>query len=121
MFELTIDREMWLRGEGASRSKLLRHSDGKMCCLGFLCLAAGTRAKAIRGVAQPDLLFLEELERDELRWLTDDETCSQDCIDAMEVNDDDSIEEPEREAAITEILARHGIHATFVGPERSEP
>ena len=41
LIPLKIDRRTWLRGEGASQSFLLREADGKMCCLGFACLAAG--------------------------------------------------------------------------------
>lgn len=41
MMKLVIDRSRWLRGEGSSRSRLLRSSDGKMCCVGFFALACG--------------------------------------------------------------------------------
>jgi hypothetical protein len=33
--KLTVDRKTWLRGEGDRVSRLLRPSDGQMCCLGF--------------------------------------------------------------------------------------
>lgn len=35
--KLTIDRSKWLRGD--PNSMLLRPTDGRMCCLGFLGLA----------------------------------------------------------------------------------
>lgn len=36
MKKVVVDRSKWLRGEGALNSFLLRESDGKMCCLGFV-------------------------------------------------------------------------------------
>ena len=51
--KLTIDRERWLRGEGSTNSKLLRLSDGKMCCLGFYCIALGLSQEQIREVNSP--------------------------------------------------------------------
>lgn len=36
MKKVVVDRSKWLRGEGAVNSFLLRESDGKMCCLGFV-------------------------------------------------------------------------------------
>lgn len=37
----TISRKTWLRGEGSTDSSLLRVKDGKMCCLGSICLQGG--------------------------------------------------------------------------------
>lgn len=45
--EFTVKRSKWLRGEGTIKSKLLRESDNKMCCLGFYCIAAGAEESEI--------------------------------------------------------------------------
>lgn len=49
-FEFTVDRRTWLRGEGFS-SRLLRKTDGKMCCMGSYCLARGLKPEEIEDVA----------------------------------------------------------------------
>ncbi len=49
-----IDRATWLHGEGSLGSYLLRPSDGKMCCLGFLAKASG--------VSQTDLTHQKMLD-----------------------------------------------------------
>lgn len=57
MLKVIIDRTKWLRGEGNDKSRLLRPSDGKMCCIGFACLAAGIPKSAIEDRAEVGLLF----------------------------------------------------------------
>jgi hypothetical protein len=49
MLEVVIDRERWLRGEGSTQSFLLRPEDGRMCCIGFACLAADLKPEDIMG------------------------------------------------------------------------
>ena len=39
--KLTIDRNVWLRGEGNGVSFLLREVDRKMCCVGIYLKACG--------------------------------------------------------------------------------
>lgn len=51
--KVVIDRKRWLRGEGSSTSKLLRSSDGKMCCLGFVCIQAGASETDIMDISSP--------------------------------------------------------------------
>ena len=48
-FSFTIDRSIWLRGEGSEHSRLLRPHDNKMCCVG-ICL---------RALGVPDSLLLD--------------------------------------------------------------
>lgn len=50
--ELVIDRKQWYRGNSAG-SRLRRQSDGKMCCLGFFCLAGGLSAEELEDVDMP--------------------------------------------------------------------
>lgn len=51
MINVQVDRRRWLRGD--YESFLLRPSDNKMCCLGFVCLELGASEDEIRGVAEP--------------------------------------------------------------------
>lgn len=50
---LVIKGSEWLRGEGGSKSALLRSEDGKKCCLGILALVCGFTEEEIRGVETP--------------------------------------------------------------------
>lgn len=62
--KLTIDRTRWNGGGNVYESSLLR-DDGKMCCLGFYCLAKGKTPDEILGFEMPASLpntsGLEEL------------------------------------------------------------
>lgn len=68
----TVDESKWIHGEGSNRSCLLRESDGKMCCVGFFCLAGGASKNSItsrRGIEDvvigtPLPLFNPNLMRD---------------------------------------------------------
>jgi hypothetical protein len=51
--KLTIDRKKWLHGEGSTVSKLLRRSDSKMCCLGFLAKSLGASDESILDYTGP--------------------------------------------------------------------
>ena len=41
LLKVVVTRSNWLRGEGPRASCLLRPSDGRMCCLGFVAIARG--------------------------------------------------------------------------------
>jgi hypothetical protein len=49
----TVKRSQWLRGEGGYYSRLLRESDKKMCCLGFLAKACGATDEQILNKSIP--------------------------------------------------------------------
>lgn len=65
MLEVTVRRSEWLRGKDSvshdatetqpayGGSFLYREDDGKKCCLGFACLAAGLSIQQIKGVPTP--------------------------------------------------------------------
>jgi hypothetical protein len=53
MNTITIDRSRWLHGEGGRASSLQRATDGKRCCIGFVCLAFGAKEEDIIGKANP--------------------------------------------------------------------
>jgi hypothetical protein len=58
MFEVTVDRSTWLRGEGSYYSFLKRKLDGKMCCLGAFCIAAGYTTDEIMDIKSPSMLMM---------------------------------------------------------------
>lgn len=47
--KLVIDRRVWLRGEGANESYLLRSRDHKMCCVGIYLEACGVPKSELPG------------------------------------------------------------------------
>lgn len=51
--KLTIERDKWLRGEGSDESCLLRTTDQKMCCLGFLACKLGYSEQDIANLESP--------------------------------------------------------------------
>lgn len=51
LFKFTVDRKIWLRGEGSGASYLLRESDGKKCCVGIFLGACGMPDRHIKGLA----------------------------------------------------------------------
>lgn len=110
MLKVTIDRSRWLRGEGPARSFLLREEDGKMCCLGFACIAAGCAPEELAGEKTPGELG----NRNGLPGYFGMRPVYG---DAMELNDSIVMAEDVREASLTKLLSRVGIELEFVdGP-----
>lgn len=94
----TIDRRTWLRAEGPNRSKLYRPSDGKMCCLGQVCLQEGLRVDQIYDLSSP--FYLSPTASEKIKWMFEDQPYSymkKPICDMMYVNDsevsDEEIEE----------------------------
>ena len=48
-----VDRKTWLRGEGHEQSVLLRGSDQKQCCVGFLMEQCGIPRELLLERGQP--------------------------------------------------------------------
>lgn len=125
MMELTIDRKVWLHGEGQDRSFLLREPDGKRCCLGIYLAALGIPDESLRGKASPAGIYraLDRATRERIPgWLigqaydgTNLNTIIGTC--AMEFNDmtEYEITEADREAKIAKIFFEHDVRVTFVG------
>ena len=101
--KLVIDRSRWLHGEGANASYLLRETDGKMCCLGFLALQCGAVEDDIRASREPSEVSIEWPER-----LSEHATC------LMIENDNIEDTDNEREAGLTTIFTKMGIEVEFV-------
>ena len=115
--KLIIDRQMWLRGEGATVSRLLRSSDGKMCCLGQLGIACGIPSEMIKNRAVPSDVPLHVNAFP--RFLISDPEyqpdASNECLALMKINDGVYYySEAEREHALTMEFAKHDIQVEFI-------
>ncbi len=108
MITLKIDRNTWLRGEGSDTSYLLRPSDKKMCCLGFLC-----------GQYNSIYEFLGH-------QTVDEDDLPESVYDALEnglsaptleelycINDSEVLSDVEREQELTKLFAGAGINVEF--------
>ena len=110
MFKFVIKRSMWLRGEVYS-SYLLRASDSKMCCLGFLALASSDSEKYIRGIALPRSVPECNFPKGILKRNGEH---TQVCDKLLDVNDESDMLEPARELKIAQLFKRIHIHVQFV-------
>lgn len=126
--KLIIDRKTWLRGEGSEDSRLLRGSDGKMCCLGFYGLACGLEPKEIKGMEAPFNLPEESLKKVS-PWLLlradrgGAREPSSACSTLMTTNDrevhvgnsfSDPFTEQDREESIKRTFALNGVEVEFI-------
>ncbi len=106
--KFVVNRSRWLRGEGFERSFLLRQSDSKMCCFGFLAMACGYTENEIKSVREPcsvkntDLfpLLIHENENGEVDSL-------------MDINDDADSTNEQREQELTELFKELNIEIVF--------
>lgn len=112
--KFTIDRQKWLRGEGYSRSRLLRMFDKKMCCVGQMCHQLGVSDREL--LDRPTLLALDGGTRSQARTLfnagINDEAPW--VRTAYKINDDKELSDPEREKQLKDLLAKHGHEVEFV-------
>lgn len=107
--KFVISRKVWLRGEGPRKSRLLRTSDGKMCCLGIYMKACGVEDSELvdrQNLHQIDLYQSKDLL--ELRR----------SIDFGEsgiyfTNDDKDISEEEREGSLKQAFKLFDIKVSF--------
>jgi hypothetical protein len=106
----TIDRKVWLRGEGG-RSMLYRPEDSKMCCLGIFMAKCGVPKSVLADHAIPNNLEQEWLEQLP-SFLSDRRPVDE----LMSSNDDVHLySEKAREAAITKGFKDVGIKVRFKG------
>jgi hypothetical protein len=114
--KLIIDRERWLRGEGADESYLLRSRDSKMCCLGFFGLACNLTENQIINECMPNAFSLSQVSWNQ-DWLFDQNNrraLSQETKSLLIINDTVNLNSDERERRIKEIFARHNVEVEFV-------
>jgi hypothetical protein len=111
--KLTIERDKWQRGEVGA--KLLSPETGKMCCLGFYCLAIGMTPEQIVGQGTP--WCVSESLPPEGQWLVGRLRGMGNVRNAdplMLTNDKLSTSEHEREKELAKEFAEHGVEVEFV-------
>lgn len=131
--KLVIDRAKWGKG-------LLLTDDGKMCCLGFLCKAAGLEDDDIIGRGYPKdagkglngglkekdindklakipdrFLGLEEYQGGYAYGPSLEDSAGDVGISAAEINDDDDMPWTEKEYRLKILFKAHGIKLSFKG------
>jgi hypothetical protein len=109
--KLIIDRNKWLRGEGDEDSYLLRSSDGKMCCLGFLAKECGHADCEISDVCAPPKI---RNRKSKMNDLVEGSLPSGLCSELMMENDDQGKSDSYREMFIKEKLSELDIEVEFI-------
>jgi hypothetical protein len=124
--KLIIDRQKWLRGEGETKSSLLRGEDGKMCCLGFLGIECGIESERLQDVGAPEDIprdaneSLLEIWKEASFLFVDNIYRSMASVQLMETNDDTSISDQERERRLSDIFSKHGVEVEFIDGIKTE-
>lgn len=114
--KLVIDRSKWLRGEGWEQSALLRRSDEKMCCLGFLGEACGVSRISMLGKGSPRRLDKEEKALYPTALIVDYNTENglSPMGELMMINDDPNLSEETRESLIIDRMSTFDIEVEFI-------
>jgi hypothetical protein len=101
MLEIIVERKTWLRGTGSGASALLRNTDKKRCCLGFVAQQSGVTDQNMCGMATPE--NLPDFYRMPADLLTDG--CNSNlCFELMQQNDDHSVTDEVRERRLNGLL-----------------
>jgi hypothetical protein len=133
--KLTIGRNIWLRGEGADKSSLLRKEDQKMCCVGIYLRNLGVPVEKLTGCnSATSLHYIHggglECVPEEARWLvkkdelSDNISTPKEALELYRANDSilecsEHDNEPlfytegDRESAIERLFASHGVEVEF--------
>lgn len=121
----TIDRSKWICGgikyTDGGESKLL-NSEGRMCCLGQICIQAGIKLLDITGKFAPANV-LSARENPKLDWLVHEvDPCERHDVyssdiarSMMHTNDDCFLDETTREAVLVNLAREAGVELTFTG------
>lgn len=106
-----VDRKIWWRGQGSPGSLLLRR-DGKMCCVGFFCLASGLTKDDIIGRATiaPDFRVLSDKELS--KWCV--ELSPHVALGVYNTNDQKGLLDSAREEKLIELFAQLGHEVEFI-------
>ena len=117
LFDVTVNKKRWYRGQGSEESALLCTGPGaskKMCCIGFLARACGLSAKAIRGVSTVgDLEVMARLTKAPL-LMGIQHTKEESLLDAYNINDSVDMTDVVRMAKLKTIGKRLGVNFIFV-------
>lgn len=113
--KFTIDRNVWLRGEGVCNSKLLR-DDGKMCCVGIFLKALGVMDEDLIDQRVAYDLGIVRLEKLQCPWLAahgaDEPVPS--IIELYRTNDSRVMDDADREQLITKEFGKHDVEVEFI-------
>lgn len=115
-----INEKMWIRGNKDDKgSYLLRTSDQKMCCLGFVALQNKLSKENIADKFWPSATYLSHKLADLTiknkwpRWFVYNLRNTKDCEKLMSVNDNPAISDFERKKQIRAIFKKHGDTIVF--------
>lgn len=126
MRKLVIDREKWLRGQGAELSKLLRREDEKMCCVGFYLESCGVPRETLLGNAAAHSPEVALILPDEAKWLNNGDlylpNSSPIGRELYAINDriiilnslTPTMDELERENRVMELFSQQGVEVEFI-------
>jgi hypothetical protein len=106
--QVTVDRKKWLRGEGDTYSFLLRETDQKMCCIGFLAKQIGASDEEILNCST-----LNQVHTNEANAYVD--ANGNDLAEAYRINDSDAYTDTNREELLVQLGKRMGVEFTFEG------
>lgn len=107
--KLTIDRKIWLRGEGSEHSILLNNADGRKCCLGIYLSSVGFSDEKIKQKRCPSDVIGSIPE-----WLLDNKKDSDLCKELICENDNEHIKEDDREKLIKDLFKKAGIEVEYI-------
>lgn len=121
MQTLVIDRNIWGRGGGSGRGRLLNPITERMCCLGIYIQSFGIDKKYLHDKESPtnlDRACVKELRKKApwmfLRDAFRRNVTSDLAAEMMAVNDDHHYEEDEREEEIKSLFYQAGVEVTFI-------
>lgn len=128
LLKVVVDRREWFRGRGGDFSNLLTIS-GRMCCIGFACLAAGIPKNRIRNepvvgtispwfdgpdrevpFKDPDRITIEVEGLSEILWNGKAKTQ----FTAYEINDSEELTDAEREEVLIKLGPQLGLEFEFI-------
>ncbi len=85
-----------------------------MCCLGFACRAMGMPPRRISGLGTPESVLYKVNDYGvNLKGLVKNGEDTVTCASLVGANDDDCIDDSTREAKITKLGQRIGLHFVF--------
>lgn len=105
-----IDRSKWLRGE--DESQLFRPRDGRMCCIGQVCLQLGLDTNDISRKAGVSTLDLSR--QFYVVPLVEDGASAGWVRDCYGINDDKEITDKKRERLLVKKFAANGHELVFI-------
>ena len=109
MRKLTIDRKVWFRGSMFG-SRLLR-DDEKMCCLGIYLESCGVKREDLLKKLSPKSLIANIPM--EAQWLIERDSNSDLAKYLIEVNDNESFSDQEREHDLILFFAQAEVEVEF--------